>query len=372
MYPHIYSRPLFVIFLYKKQGFSADLDPENCVEKCRILLYNTSCITFSKIERESIPMKEKLNAIPLWFINAVTVVSGIIAILSPIAAAVGATFGLLSVNTLTLAIIVAMALFILILFLLMRKYRKLAHARMSVTSENYHKFLHEVRDVYFDIMHSHKSHTLTEAELSHTYQRTLSAMLDRLCNIFESFTGRKVSACIKLISYGDGDETSIDNAKLITFCRSTNSDTGRGTYEGTKEILLRENTDFFEIVSPEYSKNYFYHGDLEKYSKELLKTFGKPYQNTDVGWSQFYKGTAVVPIQIEFKRLYYVKKKKDTKWHIMGFLCVDSLSKDAFEEKQETYNIDILRSFADAIYILLGQYRHYLKKLTNPGTPKDI
>lgn len=310
-------------------------------------------------------MKKKLNAIPLWLINGLTVVSGIITILSPIAAIVGAAIGLFAYNAIVIATIVALLAFIVHLLFRIKKYRKLALDRMRVASENYHKFTHELRNVYFEIMHSHKKNTLSEETLSQTCQKTLSTMLDRLCEIMKSFTGREVSACIKLISYSEDDEViNIDNARLITFCRSTNSDTGRGTYEGSKIILLKENSDFYEIVSPEYPKNYFYHGNLGEYSKQSLETFGKPYENTDTAWTQFYKGTAVVPIQIEFKRLYH--QKRDSSWHIIGFLCVDSLSTDAFDDKQERYNIDMLRSFADAIYILLGQYRHYLKKLTNP------
>ena len=242
---------------------------------------------------------------------------------------------------------------------------------MSITSEKYHRFLHEVRNVYFDIMHSHKKGTLNENELSSTYRTTLSAILDKLCDIVESFTGRKVSACIKLISYSEDEEViNVDNAKLITFCRSTNSDTGRGAYEEeAKEILLKENTDFLDIVSSETAKNYFYQGNLESYRKKL-EAVGKSYNNTNKNWSKFYKGTIVVPIQIKCKRLYH--QKRDKAWHIIGFLCVDSLSKDAFVEKQERFNVDILRSYADAIYILLGQYRHYLKKLTTPDKTNAV
>lgn len=316
-------------------------------------------------------MREKLNAVPLWFINLLSIISAIITILSPIVVIISAVRGQFTYNILAVATIITLLAFILLLLLRMRKYRKLAFDRMSITSENYHRFLHRVRNVYFDVMYSHKKNTLNENQLSTTYKTFLSAILDNLCDIMESFTGRKVSACIKLISYSEDEEIiNVDNAKLITFCRSAHSDTGREVYEeATKGILLKENTDYLEIVSTENAKNYFYQGDLERYSKKLEEV-GKSYNNTDKNWSKFYKGAIVVPIQIKCKRLY--DQNRDEAWHIIGFLRVDSLSKDAFMKKQEKYNVDILRSYSDVMYILLGQYKHYLKKLTNPDKSNGV
>ena len=99
---------------------------------------------------------------------------------------------------------------------------------------------------------------------------------------------------------------------------------------------------------------------LSEYKKELEK-IGKTYRNTNENWSKYYQGTIVVPIRIEFKRLYH--QKKNESYHIIGFLCVDSMSTDAFTEEQENYNVDIVKSYADIIYLLLSQYKHYLKKL---------
>jgi len=196
----------------------------------------------------------------------------------------------------------------------------------------------------------------------------LSIILDNLCEVLNSFTQRKISACIKLITYNEAEEIiNIDNASLVTFCRSNNSDTDRQNYENhNKVILLKDNTDFREIVSNGNDKDYFYQGDLEAYDKLLQKT-GKHYDNTHKDWYNYYAGTIVVPIRIEFKLLYH--QNKDDEYHILGFVCVDSKSKDAFTEQYEKYNVDVVKAYADLIYILLGQYRHYLKKLTaNPAT----
>lgn len=66
---------------------------------------------------------------------------------------------------------------------------------------------------------------------------------------------------------------------------------------------------------------------------------------------------------IEHKRLY--DTSSEDSFHVIGFLCVDSESTSAFLKRQEKANVNMLKSFADLIYILLSQYQHYLKKLAN-------
>ncbi len=307
-------------------------------------------------------MKEKFHNMPLWVINLITVVSGIITIITPIATLIVSTKTSISFEwyiTLTIVVLIG---FIVILFLRVRKYRSIAINRMEIASGNYQKLMNDALRQFFSIMHSHKKKTLTVSELTNTYMAKLSNILDNLCEVLNSFTQRKISACIKLITYNEAEEIiNIDNASLITFCRSNNSETDRQNYENKSEILLKDNTDFREIVSNDNDKDYFYQGDLEGYDKLLEKT-GKHYDNTHKDWRKYYAGTIVVPIRIEFKLLYH--QNKDDEYHILGFVCVDSKSKDAFTEQYEKYNVDVVKAYADLIYILLGQYRHYLKKLT--------
>ena len=284
-------------------------------------------------------MKEKLHNIPLWLINIITIVSGIITIITPIITITLSISKKSLPGVWTISTFVVLSLFIIILFLRMRKYRGIAGNRMKETSHNYHKLLHETRDLFFDTMHSHKLGGLTINELSTSYKVKLSAILDNLCNVINAYTEREVCACIKLISYpADEEVIDKDNATLVTFCRSNNSSTERDNYEksSTKEIYLKDNTDFIEIVSNENSKNYFYQGNLKRYDEQLRKV-DKQYENTNKNWEKYYIGTIVAPIRIEFKKLYH--QKKDDAYHIIGFICVDSLSEDAFTEKQEKYGV---------------------------------
>lgn len=302
---------------------------------------------------------------PLWVLNGISFISGIVTIVT-------AGFGIISIINKTFTIktwyicFSILLLFLVILLLTrMRKYNKLLSDRMRVTAYCYHKFIKELRDVYFDVMNTHKNPNLKFdiKSLSAIYKDKLTFMLDDLCSIMSAYTSQEVSACIKVITFsGKKENVNISTTKMQTFCRDSNSKINRGSYENNATpIKLSDNTDFKDIVDPVNGnrKGYFYQGDLQEYSEELEKQ-GKAYQNSNPCWKNDYIGTIVVPIQLDFRLLY--SQKRDSSKHVIGFLCLDSKSKNAFTKRQENYNIAIAKSFADAMYIILGQYRHYLKK----------
>ena len=306
-------------------------------------------------------VKDRLEKIPLWLINIVSVISGVATIITSIFATIEFFKGSSSASNVIVLAFWCSVFLNVILFSRNRKYMNLEHLRMKQVTSNMHILLHNVRDLYFDIMHSHKKNTLSELWLAKTYKTELSKILDNLCSVMSAYTSRDVSACIKLITYNDSNDTmDPENATLVTFCRSTNSDHNRSSYESSnKPILLRENTDFYEVVSKNFEKNYFYQGDLVTYDKQLRES-KEHYKNSNPYWMQYYRGTIVVPIRIQHDKLYHIKQ--NDAYHIIGFLCVDSMSTDAFTKQHEKYNVDLVYAYADVIYILLGQYRHYLRK----------
>lgn len=303
-------------------------------------------------------MEKFFNKIPLWIINALSLISGILTIITTCFTFFSFYKGWNNINKF---IYVGLLLFIILLILRMRKYQKIAFERQLKTSFVYHKLTHTSRDLYFDVMRYHKDKTENIRILTDTYKSQLSILLTHLCDMMEKYCGQKTSSCIKLIAHPDA---KIEDITLTTFCRSTASDTTRGMYETHHEIKLVDNTDFLYIVDPnrDSNKNYFYQGNLKDYVKELKKQQDKQYRNTNPNWEDDYIGTIVVPIQIEHKRLY--DSALEESLHIIGFLCIDSKSSSAFLKRQEKANVDMLKSFADIIYILLSQYQHYLKKMS--------
>lgn len=301
-------------------------------------------------------MEKFFNKIPLWVINALSIISGILTIITTF-------FTFFSFfkrwNNTNKFIFIGLLAFIILLFFRIRKYKKIAFELQLKTSFVYHKLTHISRDLYFDVMRYHKDKVESVRILTDAYKSQLSNLLSLLCEMMEKYCGQKTSSCIKLIAHPDA---KIDDITLTTFCRSTTSDTNRGIYENHHQIKLVDNTDFLYIVDPnrDSNLNYFYKGNLKEYAKEL-RLQGKQYRNTNVNWENDYIGTIVVPIQIEHKRLY--DSPQEESLHIIGFLCIDSKSSSAFLARQENVNVDMLKSFADIIYILLSQYQHYLKKI---------
>ncbi len=303
-------------------------------------------------------MEKLFNKIPLWVINIISFISAILTIISTVFTFFSIYKGWSNSYKYVFA---SLCVFILLLLFRMRKYQKLAFDRQQITSFVYHKLTHVSRDLYFDIMRYHKDKEENIRTLTDTYKSQLSILLSHLCEMMEKYCGQKVSSCIKLITL---PEAKIEDITLTTFCRSNTSETTRGLYESNNIIKLCENTDFLYIVDPNRDSNinYFYQGNLKVYEKELKKQ-KKHYKNTNSNWEDDYIGTIVVPIQIEHKRLYDTLSEDSL--HVIGFLCVDSQSSSAFLNRQEKANVNMLKSFADMIYILLSQYQHYLKKMAN-------
>lgn len=312
-------------------------------------------------------LESKSSKIPLWVINLISIISGLATIATSILAFVQLFLSDSSKNIVTILLflaLIASVFFNVYLFFKVRKYVQAETIQIREITRNMHHLLHRVRNVFFEVMHDHKKGTLNEANLSKFCKSELEKIMNNLCSTMGVYTSQKIFACIKLITYGDSEE-KIDehNATLVTFCRSEDSKHERSNYEeNNKPILLCENSDFFEVVSKDFEKTYFYQGDLIAYDREKRKN-GERYKNSNPNWEKFYRGTIVVPIRIKHNKLYHIKPSDA--YHIIGFLCVDSESTEAFTKSMEKYLVDMMYAYADIIYILLGQYRHYLKKFEN-------
>lgn len=310
---------------------------------------------------------------PYWVVDILSLISAIMTIITFIfwiadsvltSKKSSNTFTLKNANTF---VIIILFLMLLICVFKVHKYGKLIRNIKKSYSENYYHFLHDFRNFYFDNLNEIKSKggTLTVKDLTKETKQYLENTLGYLCEILEKGTGEKISACIKLIENHDlKTEIDKENATVITFCRSKNSVVERKTYDGMhkKSILIKDNTDFYEMLCEDnLSSSCFYHANLEEYDKKL-KEVGKTYKNSTENYQKLYIGTIVVPIRINHEHLFYTKN--DNGYDIIGFLCVDSLSKNAFRESEFEKNVNknIVKSFAAEIYITLNKYNYYLKK----------
>lgn len=294
-------------------------------------------------------------------------ISSIVAILTPI---VGVIRWLVlkekpSANYYLVISIIILAATVIVLVIRVAKYRKLSKARIAQLSEGVHNLTHNSRDTYFDILHAYKLGTLNVEFLTKSVETCAKDALDALCKVMGAFTGQDVSACIKLIESSQaGEEIDLQNAKIRVFCRSRNSDSRRINYDNSKEretVYIKDDTALMRIVGSQAGqKAYFYCGDLDKFERSC-KEAHEEYLCPNRHRADYYSGTIILPIRVLFKKLYYYNR--DEAYHIIGFLCIDSLSKNAFQDNQEIQNCHLGNAYADEFYVLFSKYRHYLDKL---------
>lgn len=331
-------------------------------------------------------MRKKLQEIkdekPYWLYDGLSLLSAIVTIITAIIAIIKATIDtykledgtyIVSYNKMLVCISIVICFLLIVCVCKVMKYGRILRALRAEFSENYYGFLHDFRNSYFDVLMEYKLGNYNNIsdgirKLTDDTKEFLQTALDYLCQILQKSTGEKVCACIKLIE-NSGIATGIDKEKatVTTFCRSKNTDKNRKANDGvdTGSIRIKDNTDFYDILDEESkdTNSYFYQGNLLQYDKDLKKA-GKKYKNTTEDFQKYYKGAIVVPIRVNKSHLFYVNNNNG--YDIVGFLCVDSLSINAFRKNDydKNNNTNIVKSFAAEIYIILNKYNFYLKKIS--------
>lgn len=267
-----------------------------------------------------------------------------------------------------------MCLILLIIIMFMRskikQYKNSLWLRMESDCDGYYSLLHDFRNFYFDILAYHKNKKLNKDFLTSLTRNFLTKVLDKLCSIYTAYTGATINACIKLIGKENEsvnfDKIDKDNATVYTFVRSSNITKRREDSVDNKPVLISQNTDFSFIITPPsfYQKQYFYEQNLHTFNSELKK-YQNEYQNTTTNYWDFYRAAIVVPIRIAHSHLHFTSSQNTVDYHIIGFLCIDTLSTQAFIPEYENQFIQIAKSFAAIIYVVMNKYNFYLQKCKN-------
>lgn len=261
---------------------------------------------------------------------------------------------------------------------------ELNQSERNVISHKYYQLIHDYRNVINDLECSYKKGKLTEEQLTLMVTNFLENSLDYLVDTLCKMSGQDISGCVKAIVGGNCHRISYENARVSTFVRSRNTRPERRNLDQRNEegVLLRDNTDFMDIVAEDRNENnsVFFQPNLKSY-EEQLKNIGKEYRNSTLNWDKYYIGTIVAPIRIASKRLFYLdnnsfkrrgkKRKKSHVYYTLGFLCVDSLSEDAFKLDQKDNYTYIVKAYAAVMFNILSKNQFYLKRLhekANEGT----
>ena len=323
-------------------------------------------------------IKEKLDNIPYGVYDGLSIISSVITLITAAWCVVKAVVTIqevdgqfvINLNTLLLFLCILVVMFSIVAIVKLCKYARIIRALRKSFTYNYYNAAHDLRNVYFDILKQHKKeHSEDSVEILTRITRTfLGDTLDYLCEILESLTGKEIHGCIKLIENLHGQANEIDPkvATVKTFCRSRNTQPARmsNKHVGNKSKRIYENSDFYDILDPDDTScnSCFYCSNLKEYAKYLKKS-GKSYKNTTLNWDDYYRSTIVAPIRVANERLFFNNLTEG--YNVVGFLCVDSMSTEAFrntEFEKENYSY-IVKSFAAEVYIILNMYSYYLEQI---------
>lgn len=260
----------------------------------------------------------------------------------------------------------------------MIQYKTNLWKRKNVVNKSYFALLNEFQVFYFKLLKYHKEKHIDQEVLTDMVESQLKKGLDEICEIFKVYTGEDdINSCVKIItSETDNlvpDKIDVENSQVYTFVRSSNTSTERKNTSENSPVSLKKNTDFKFIVNPPeyYRKGFFYEKDLHKFDEWLKNVAGKDakYENTNENFWNYYRGVIVVPIRAEHKTLHFTCAKED--YHIIGFLCVDTMSTSAFITENTTPFINIMNAFASLFYLLLNKYKYYLERTEKNGEKQE-
>lgn len=322
----------------------------------------------SKKDNRANALTQLLEGIPLWALNIITVVGGAISIVSGIITILDGNHSCVLPWIVITVMIVFGATSVYNFRVRKKAERDLdkvkneIEGRYDQLSDGFHKLMHQCRDLYFYTTHELSKRSIGVDELRGIYEPRLTNILDCYCNIMNGYTRCKMSACIKIFKY---DKSGIDeqNACLMTFSRSTSTNTERREYERNSKILVSENTDFESIANPNNNEVVFFQENLTEYAK-TLEGVGQEYKNTNKQWRKYYNATIVAPIRIKRDLVYHDKhdKNKET-YELLGFLCIDSLDEGVFSDYDRDVYINSAKAVADAMYPILSLYKKCLTEM---------
>ncbi len=266
-----------------------------------------------------------------------------------------------SAKGIVLSIAISVLLVLLFAYQLFVTFKFGAKSRYAEAQPTLHACQHELRDLYRYLSrclseeHPHQNIQFEDRELVERLVTAMTALNTAFCIT----TACNCRVSIKLLGAEEGrDPQNTDNLYLRTVARDETSrkkkeHDDRG--EGTKH-KLNANSDFQGLYQE--IGNYFFNGSLWKDTS---------YRNSNDGHAQpgntkrkDYNSTIVWPIRYKLQPDEPPEPDNpDLKQILLGFLTVDSLTENAFQER---YDVDMGAQVADTLYVVLERYREIKNK----------
>lgn len=235
--------------------------------------------------------------------------------------------------------------------------------RYAQTVFHTHFAQHLVRDSLSEFKNSKEDNT----------QETTEKILDAIANCFSITCGKTCRVSIVELS---------DKFELAVVARDSMSNIRATSRDKNKKHLLEDNTDFKNLwYSTNGCSRYYLNNNIVKswikhcYDNSCFSEAEEPEVKTFLGityvknWPLNYKSALIFPIRYVSKFEPPTKESSATPphWEYYGFLCIDSLSKNSFDER---YSPELGASFADMLYTYFSQTEFILDIMTTPSTKK--
>jgi len=235
----------------------------------------------------------------------------------------------------------------LVLILLVARFWDLAIGRYKVYANILHQFNHTLRDETYRLQDLKNKHALTKEVLTLSLQNTAGKSVELLQELLSKITNKDISVHIK--HFPDGVKKGV----YRTLCISTHSNQERKTLH---DHPIAENTMMNNIVTG--IEAHFFSNDLQKtmrgYKEATHEDFKISYRN----WDRWFRSIIVVPIRIHSS----LKDSYDqTNYLYLGFICCDAKEKNAFRNTEVEGHVNMVKAFADGLYIYLDTISEYTK-----------
>lgn len=178
-----------------------------------------------------------------------------------------------------------------------------------------------------------------------SYMAAIQASVTAFARAFTLITGVQCRACIKSVYSDDGvldtidpqDEKSLRPLKVQTLARDE-ATASAVRPEDEDEDYVTYNTDYLRLLLDKYRDRCFFANDLDKVPN---------YRNSHVrdDGRREYNATIVWPIQ--HRKL---GPKVPDRLAVLGFLCVDTRSRGAFDQE---FDFHVGAAYADTLYAVL-------------------
>ena len=234
-----------------------------------------------------------------------------------------------------------------------------------------HNILHFIRDSSSNI----EFQSINNVETLDNFFRQLEInMCTNIESMYKQIWNKETCVCIKLLSVDDLYNSDYKSWKLYTFARGNSvkniKQSGR-TRDDNYPVFITDNTDFEIIV--EGVIDYFVCENMVDINNYFKKTYNREYHNTrnkkgDI--TKYYNSTIVLPIRIETKQRK-LKNGNCINYHLLGFLCIDTLEPFNKNDKEEFYlGVEYAKAIVDSMYHQILNYFHSRIDIANNAVNK--